>query len=157
MFRPAMLKTKHVSRARRYRERREKLARHLMSGELVEDHFDLNNWLGGGSANEFTRAMREGRLGCGTVACIAGHAPVVFPRSWVFAKGSHSYPKLRRGSENYIAQGFSRFFGMKHSVAISLCYPHGPAWGGIRRPTARQAGEKLLSLNTEPLPSWAAP
>lgn len=144
-----------VSQARRFRERRAKLARHLMSGDVVEDHFYLGTWLSG-DGRRLRRAILDGKTGCGTTACIAGHAPMVFPRSWQWVSDRDGGPPVeRRGGDGSVTSEFADFFGVHVFVAEELLLPGGTAWIGRRRVTARLAGETLLRLNESPPPRWA--
>jgi hypothetical protein len=138
-----------VSQARRFRARRAKLGGVLMGGRVVEDHFDFGIYRFGDG--DLAKILKEKRTGCGTVACVAGFCPAVFPRSWSWGSGH-----------------FPLFFGMDIRMAAMICNPgdeligskvlisSGPFRGkSFDQVTARDAGKALLSLNNKRLPKWA--
>jgi len=114
-------------------DRLQKLADHLMSGELGHDYFDFG---------VYSRGARK-LNSCGTSGCAIGECPVVFNRSWAFKKG---YPHLIRNSALSVGNDAKKFFGIEYKMYQHLFEP-----SYITNPYAHQApsrfGGKILYAN----------
>lgn len=106
-----------------YRRRLEKLAEHLLHGELGHQEFDFSCY------NMGPLDIR----GCGTSGCAIGECPIVFPKEWAFLRGpaDHVYPLLINPpdlpvlttKDNQTEFNAMVFFGITHWECIYLFFP----------------------------------
>lgn len=87
-------------------DRLEKLAQHMESGKLGHDRFDITKF--------------HDRNDCGTVGCMLGECPTVFPGDWEWHGGVFDAP-VTIGNED-TDRSAARFFGISDSNAGFLFY-----------------------------------
>jgi hypothetical protein len=101
------------------KERLLKLAKHLASGQLGHDHFDIGCFNEGGTKEN----------PCGSAGCAIGECPIVFPKSWYFRELAHvGYgPRLLKSDKSGGPFGDAMaFFGISWGDASLLFGYRGP-------------------------------
>lgn len=100
--------------------------------------FGLARWFSGPTrelvdlAKEvWPKRYKEGKtLGCGTVACVAGHLPVLFPEDWAWTEIRREYGAyahvMRVGADNWFNTEvcIARYFGGFTSEWCQVMYKH---------------------------------
>jgi hypothetical protein len=99
-------------------ERLKKLLTHMQSGQLSVDKFDF--------------ATFKQVETCGTMGCMAGELPTLFPEKWRFQEILFSSPLLQylHNEEwtDYIRRSLSDFFSLSSEQTYRLFYPSYDSW-----------------------------
>jgi len=98
------------------KERLEKLANHLLTGQLGHKNFNLNNWNTGFKQDESFNQ-------CGTTGCAIGECPIIFHKYWTF-EPNDGLPILKQKPEErkhgIVWDSIMTFFGISHEDALYL-------------------------------------
>jgi hypothetical protein len=122
------------------KERLEKLANHLLTGQLGHKNFNLDHWNTGFKQDESFNQ-------CGTTGCAIGECPIIFPEYWRF-EPKDGLPILKQTPEKnnwgIVWECIMAFFEISHENTQYLFSNESYELGGY---TAKEeVAERILNF-----------